>query len=168
MGNGVSEEESSKAPRFLVDAMLGNVARDLRLLGYDAEFAPEVDDAVLLRRAQAEGRVLVTRDRALALRARGVLCSLVRSGEPAEQTVEVLAALGAWRPPGVLSRCTQCNTRLKALTPEEARDRVPDHVANTIRSYLHCPGCGRVYWHGSHGESLQRRLRRLLEALPRS
>jgi uncharacterized protein with PIN domain len=146
--------------------MLGNVARELRLLGYDAEYAGQEDDAALLRRCQADGRVLVTRDRALARRARGIRCHFVSSPLPEGQTLEVLRAVGATCPPGILSRCAECNRLLEGLTPEEARDRVPDHVAHTARAYLRCPGCDRVYWRGSHVEGLERRIRRLLGSEP--
>ena len=52
--------------RFAVDAMLGTLAKWLRILGYDAFFDPALDDHQLVRLARAELRVLLTRDRALA------------------------------------------------------------------------------------------------------
>ncbi|MGC8839517.1 MAG: Mut7-C RNAse domain-containing protein, partial [Anaerolineae bacterium] len=58
-------------PTFLLDGMLGRLARWLRILGYDAAFEPDLEDAQLVRRARAEGRILLTRDRDLARR-RGV------------------------------------------------------------------------------------------------
>lgn len=153
---------SDGLPRFLVDAMLGNVARDLRLLGYDAEFRPDLPDPALLRLAQREGRVLVTRDRALAQRARNVRCVRVAATSPAEQTREVLAALPPHRRPAAWSRCLACNGRLRPASEAEA-ERVPDHIALRHRGELvACERCGRMYWPGTHAPRLAERIGRLL------
>ncbi len=53
-------------PRLLVDAMLGRLAKWLRLAGYDAEYWRDGPDEALMARAQAEGRLIVTRDSGLA------------------------------------------------------------------------------------------------------
>jgi uncharacterized protein len=149
-------------PRFLVDAMLANVARDLRLLGYDAEYLADVDDAVLLRRAQAESRVLVTRDRRLAARASGIRCILLTENVPSRQVRELLERTRLASTARPYTRCTVCNHPLEELPAEDARDRVPDHVAHTVRKFFQCAACGRVYWRGTHARGLEHRLRRML------
>lgn len=53
--------------KLLADSMLGSLGRWLRLMGYDTAIAQREPDAQLVRRALAEGRVILTRDRALAL-----------------------------------------------------------------------------------------------------
>ncbi len=152
---------SDAPPRFLVDAMLGNVARDLRLLGYDAEFRPDLPDPALLGLAQREGRVLVTRDRALARRARNVRCVWVEAADPAEQTREALAGLPPHRPPAAWTRCLACNGLLRPASEAEAQG-VPDHIALRHRGALvACDRCGRIYWPGTHAPRLAERLRRL-------
>lgn len=152
--------------RFLVDAMLGNVARDLRLLGYDAAFGARLADPELLHLAQSQRRILVTRDRELALRARGLPCVLVAEPVPRLQVLEVLSTLGLGAPPdGPFSRCLACNGRLEDLGAEEAAAAVPDHVAATAPGFLACDSCGRVYWPGSHVDPLRRRVREVLGAL---
>ncbi len=153
-------------PRFLVDAMLGNVARDLRLLGLDAVFFPDVPDPELLRRAQKERRILVTRDRGLAGRAQGVRCVLVHSALPHHQVLEVLPLV----PPAAiapLTRCLVCNQRLQTAGRGQVRPRVPDHVALAHGRFRTCPGCGRVYWRGTHTRRLLERVRWLRTALLR-
>ncbi|MHB8767297.1 MAG: Mut7-C RNAse domain-containing protein, partial [Deferrisomatales bacterium] len=127
--------------------------------------APDAD-AELLRRCQAEGRVLVTRDRALAARARSLPHLLVLSDRPQDQTPEVLARLGlGGSRSGPFSRCLACNAPLGDLPRRAAAARVPDHVAHAHDAFRGCPGCGRTYWRGSHQPRLASRLRRLLASL---
>src|SRR5262245_58046319 len=57
---------SSAESRFFADAMLGRLARWLRMAGYDTRYDPRVSDAELVRSAVEEGRTILTRDRALA------------------------------------------------------------------------------------------------------
>lgn len=149
------------APRFLVDAMLGNVARDLRLLGYDAEYAGSAPDAALLRRCQREGRVLVTRDRELARRAGALPHVAVEAPASEEQTREALRALGDRPAPAPFTRCLACNGILCAMPREAARAALPDHVAHTQERFFSCDRCGRTYWEGTHTARLQKRLARL-------
>jgi len=44
-------------PTFLVDAMLGNIAKKLRLLGYDSYYSSNVSDDKVIFKAKKEGRV---------------------------------------------------------------------------------------------------------------
>ena len=52
-------------PRFAADAMLGRLARWLRVLGYDTSYDTTLADPVLVRLAGEEARILLTRDRHL-------------------------------------------------------------------------------------------------------
>ncbi|MEK6531211.1 MAG: Mut7-C RNAse domain-containing protein, partial [Deltaproteobacteria bacterium] len=54
--------------RFFVDAMLGSLARWLRTIGYDVRYEKDIGDSELVRKALLEGRVVVTKDKLLALR----------------------------------------------------------------------------------------------------
>ncbi|MBE0616395.1 MAG: Mut7-C RNAse domain-containing protein [Proteobacteria bacterium] len=152
-------------PRFLVDAMLGNVTRDLRLLGYDAAFVGGEDDAAILGRAQREGRILVTRDRELARRAARLPLVLVATGVPDDQASEVLRALGQTDPPAPFSRCLACNGELASVPQETLRGSLPDHIAHSQRAFVACTVCGRAYWGGSHGARLRTRVQRLARSL---
>lgn len=46
---------------FFVDAMLGNVARKLRLLGYDTKYFSDNDEN-LIKDARDENRIIISRD----------------------------------------------------------------------------------------------------------
>lgn len=147
------------APRVLCDEMLGRLARWLRLLGLDVAYVKGVDDDVLVEAAQREGRVLVTRDEALAARVPGSI--LVRSLDAAVQLREVLAVLGPPDPALRMSRCSLCNAVLEALPRAQAEGRVPPSVWAAHEAYWRCPSCDRVYWRGTHTARIEQDLRDL-------
>lgn len=144
-----------EAPKLLVDAMLGRLAKWLRLLGYDAEYWRDGSDEALIARAQAEGRLIITRDHGLAGR-RGVQALLVHAEGLDGQIAEVREALGDTARP--FTRCPECNGSLVPLSRADAQDLVPPYVWHTQHEFRRCTGCGRVYWKGTHWPALQNRL----------
>jgi uncharacterized protein with PIN domain len=146
-------------PRFAADAMLGRLARWLRVIGADTTWTPDVPDAALARHALEEDRVVLTRDRSLPEEWRLPRVLLLDSEVPLEQLRQVADAFGlAWRG-RLFRRCTLCNARLVPVQAAALRGRVPRRVAREARRFVECPACGRVYWEGSH----TRRMRRVLE-----
>jgi uncharacterized protein with PIN domain len=145
--------------RFVADAMLGTLAKWLRILGYDTWFDAALNDNELVRLARAEDRVLLTRDRELAQR-RGVQTMLVLSEKLDDQVHQVLADLNL-KPAQAFSRCPVCNEPLEPLDPEAARARVPAYVARTQRTFKICLVCQRVYWRGTHWQRMEKRLEKL-------
>ena len=147
-------------PRFVADGMLGRLARWLRALGYDTLYFRDAPDRRLLAVALAERRRLLTRDAALARRAResGLL---VRAEALDLQLEEVTAACGLVGR-RALSRCLECNALLAETAPESVRDRVPPYTFATRREFWTCTGCRRVFWAGTHVSGIRRRLERYL------
>jgi len=144
--------------------MLGTLARRLRLLGYDTAYARDVEDHSLLVRARAEGRRLLTRDRALAARA-GPAATLVVATDLDRQVDDLVRALGlAPDPARFLSRCAACNAPVRPAPREEAAGRVPPAVLARHDAFWACDACGRLYWRGTHVERLEAWARRVLGA----
>jgi uncharacterized protein with PIN domain len=141
---------------FVVDAMLGTLAKWLRILGYDTRFDPALDDYQLMRLSRAEGRLLLTRDRELA-RHRGIRALLVTSEDLDEQIRQVLTELDL-EPNTSFSRCPVCNEPLRPIDREAARQRVPAYVARTHETFRICPSCQRVYWRGTHWQQMAEKL----------
>ncbi len=154
--------EPTPPPRFLVDAMLGHVARDLRLLGLDARYAAGLDDPAVLGLAQRDGLRLITCDATLARRARSLLHLLVLGRDREEQVREVLRSLSRSVAVAPFSRCLACNEPLRRLSGAEGARFVPDHVAWSAEEFWYCRGCRRAYWRGSHQAGLERRARDLI------
>ena len=143
---------------FVADAMLGTLAKWLRILGYDTLFDPALDDHKLIRLARAENRVLLTRDRQLALR-RGVRVLLITSEHLDDQICQVLADLELV-PNRSFSRCPVCNEPLETIDRAAAQAQVPAYVARTHKAFRRCPGCERIYWRGTHWQRMDDHLAR--------
>jgi len=135
--------------KFIADAMLGKLAKRMRLLGFDVLYDPACEDNEVLRLALDQGRIILTRDTGLASRPLARDHILIGSDLVDEQLHQVLEAFS---PPdgGPLTRCSLCNEPLSVLDRKDARDVVPDHVHATAIGFLRCARCGRVYWKGSH------------------
>ncbi len=147
--------------RFLADAMLGALARWLRVLDLDVVYDPALDDPELVARAAAEGRTILTRDRKLVERRLARNHLLIRSDAPGEQVRQVLDEAGIRPDPARLfARCLRCNAPLQPLPADEARARVPPFVARTQEEFRSCPHCGRIYWRSTHVDRMRDWLRR--------
>lgn len=146
----------SNEARLLCDAMLGRLARDLRLLGHDVAYAePTASDEAVLARARLEGRILLTRDRALATRAGDL--GLLLSGPHGTELDEAASLLGLTPARhAFLTRCTECGAKLVPATLPDPQ--VPADVATAWA----CSACCHRYWEGTHVADMRRRLARHL------
>jgi uncharacterized protein with PIN domain len=142
--------------KFIVDGMLGRLAKWLRILGYDTAFSPNLDDDQLVRLARAEGRLLLTRDRGLARR-RGLQCLLIESHHLEEQLDQIFAEL-ALTGEHPFSRCPVCNTPLQKVEKPELEGRVPPHIFRTHKDFSLCPNCDKIYWPGTHWTRMREKL----------
>jgi uncharacterized protein with PIN domain len=163
---GLSARVQTRVPsheiRFFADAMLGRLAHWLRILGFDVAYEVDVSDESLVRRALAEGRVILTRDRALPVQWRVEDVHLVASELPFEQLREVVGTFGLADRVRLFTRCSRCNAPLRRALPEEVRGLVPPRVLAAQSEFRRCAGCGRVYWHGSHTVRMKRAVERIL------
>jgi hypothetical protein len=143
--------------RFLCDAMLGKLARYLRMCGYDTAYAldrgVEADAAVgdLTRR---EGRTLLSRDADLAARTAGAVLLTERDVEA--QLRELRDVGVSLSLPETPRRCGRCNGTLERVdadggTPADA----PDPAGTPV---WRCVECGQHFWKGSHWDDVRSRL----------
>lgn len=153
--------------RFLCDAMLGGLAKWLRVTGYDTYYAREgtdISDGSLVRMALEEGRVLLTSDRGF-LERKPVrdeeISLLVVPHVPVEDQLRLVAkSFGLARRQ---SRCMECNGELEISQLSAVVGRVPPGVMRDHQRFFRCRGCERVFWHGSHWERIVGRLGRVFE-----
>jgi len=149
-------EKPLRDPRFVVDANLGQLARYLRLLGFDATYRNNFTDAEVAQIASREKRIVLTRDRAL-LRHKVITHGyFVRAVKPREQVREILARLdlyGALRP---FTRCLLCNGELEAVDKEAVLHQLEPKTKKFYDRFRRCKACGQAYWKGSHFNRMEK------------
>jgi hypothetical protein len=154
----VRAEVGGGEPRFLADAMLGRLARWLRLLGFDTAFDAGISDAEIARRAFDEGRVVLTRDRALPEQWRLPRVLVLQSERSSEQLRELAAVFPLRSAARLFSRCSRCNSPLEETAAEAVAGKVPQRILAQRPLFQRCSACGRVYWEGSHAARIRRAL----------
>ena len=144
---------------FLVDAMLGNVAKKLRLLGFDSEYFPDIDDSKLIEKAKNEDRTIISRDQNLINREKkNKLSSVYITKEnEIEQFLEILESthLKFDEISGDTARCTKCNSFTSQINKSEIKNKVPQGVLEYNDKFWKCDGCDQIYWEGTHIKNLQ-------------
>jgi hypothetical protein len=148
-----------REPRFVLDTHLGTLARHLRLAGFDCLYRNDYHDSEIITAALAERRIILTRDKGLLKQRLVTHGYFVRATEPGEQLREVVRALQLETNLRPFTRCRECNAELRDVAKAEVLERLPQKVRAAYDRFQLCPGCGRVYWEGTH----YARLRRLLD-----
>ncbi len=143
MNGGPSDPEM----RFVLDIMLGRLAKWLRVLGFDAAVRAFTDPG-LVGSLLAGGSIPVTR-REKYRHTEGVV--FIKSDRHLDQLREIVSALGLEeRNFYPFTRCIVCNAPLRSAAREEAFGAVPDYVFETASDFRKCPRCARFYWPGTH------------------
>ncbi len=148
--------------KFVVDCMLGKLAKWLKILGFDTVYLNKAEDSDLLRIARSERRTLLTKDHGLLAAAKGVRSLFVGSDDWPGQLVQVLDAYGLRGAVRPHSRCLACNVELKRIPKSAARNLVTPFVLERSASFAICPSCERVYWPGTHFHSMDGRIEGIL------
>ncbi len=153
---------SEPGRKFIADRMLGTLTRYLRFMGYDTKSANDLspgdrrEDTVLLDIAQNEDRILLTRDAELARRGRESAV-LIRSEDVLDQ-VQQLVGAGLVERRLLMSRCSICNTELRPAAAKEIRETEYAPEDRDGLTFWWCSRCGKLYWNGSHGKALEKRV----------
>jgi uncharacterized protein with PIN domain len=148
--------------KFVVDCMLGKLAKWLMILGFDTVYLNKAEDSDLLDIARRQRRTLLTKDHDLLEAAGSVRSLFIESDDWPEQVVQVLDIFrlrDAVRPH---SRCLSCNVKLKPIPKKAARNLVTPFVLQKASSFAVCPSCERVYWPGTHFDGMAARIGVLL------
>jgi uncharacterized protein len=141
--------------KFIADAMLGKLAKRMRLLGIDVLYDHAYQDNEVLRLALDQDRIILTRDTGLASRPLAQNRILIESDRVDEQIQQVVKT-SSLPATAILTRCTACNTVLTAPARDEVHDLVSSHVYEQHRDFLRCETCGRIYWKGTHVKNMER------------
>ena len=153
--------------KFIVDNNVGKLAKWLRMMGYDTVFFEGINDSHMVAKALAEGRVILTRDTEIMKRrlvtSGRLKAILINSNQPGPQMQQVINTLKLdcqFRP---FTLCLECNQPLAEKTKDQVKDRVPPHVFRTQSQCMECPACHRIYWRGTHWESMTKELENFMK-----
>lgn len=137
-------------PRFVADVHLGKLARHLRMAGFDTLWSNDRDDERIVRESVADRRTILTRDKAMLRRREVERGYFVRATQSEAQLAEVVRALQLEGLVAPFTRCRECNAPLEPVDKAEVLDRLPEKVRGCYETFKGCPGCGRIYWEGTH------------------
>jgi uncharacterized protein with PIN domain len=147
--------------RFALDTHLGKLALYLRMVGFDSYYSNAATDDKLAAISAEKKRVLLTRDRGLLKRSKVLYGYWIRSTSPSAQLREVLQRFDLYSLLRPFQRCLRCNEVLQTIAKEEVFSRLPVKVREYCDVFHLCPGCGRLYWNGTHHEHMKEFIRQI-------
>ncbi len=160
---------STHKPSFFVDAMLGNLARKMRLLGYDSKYSSSIEDSDLIQMAEKQRRIIITKDENLSKGAEkaGIMAVLIRGKDEIEQIVQVATKIGLsnFVMDSNSSRCVDCNGKLETIDKIRVMNKVPSGIYERQENFWMCRDCKKIYWEGTHFEKLQEFVHKLNQRL---
>ncbi|MFB6282945.1 MAG: Mut7-C RNAse domain-containing protein [Halobacteria archaeon] len=134
---------------FLADVMLGKLVRYMRMMGFDVEYALDLDleaDPEIAEYAEENGRTVLTRDVELSESTDSILLRTRGIEDQLHELHETGYVLELSEP----GRCSVCN----GVVEEPVEDlETPDHAPEDQRIWR-CQDCGNLYWKGSHWDDV--------------
>ena len=148
--------------KFLADHMLGKLAKELRMLGYDTLYYRGENGYPFMKLAREEGRIILTRSRNLLPRKPEDRIVRITEDKPSLQLRELVQkgfiSLNAEK---LYSRCLLCNVLLDQISRDEAEGKVPDFIFYQQKEFSRCPQCRKIYWPGSHLDHMEKKVKEL-------
>lgn len=149
--------------KFILDDMLGRLARWIRIMGYDAKYANRISDDEIIEQAKDEGRILLTRDKLLVKRF--AVPSLLIKSEDIESQLNYVIKRFNLDIKNIFTRCPSCNGELKEIEKEKVYNNVPPIVFSRYDNFSICKACSKYYWKGHHWEKIKETLSKLTETI---
>jgi len=145
--------------KFIVDANLGKLAKELRLLGYDTLYYAGKDFHELIQLARRQERTILTRNARLTAKGVDGAIILVTEDSPTRQLKELLSkGIVSLDKDILFSRCLLCNSAVSRVGRQEVEGKVPDYIFHLHQEFYRCSHCHQIYWPGSHFERMKKRL----------
>ncbi len=151
------------SPRFVADVMLGRLAKWLRIAGFDVLYSNRYTDEELVELSRRDGRILLSRDTRLLVRRVVRRFVFLESDDVRDQIRQIfkMARIGDF--PRLLTRCLSCNEPLSEVARESVQGSVPPYVFETQTHFKSCRKCRKIYWAGTHRQSVVHTLEALIK-----
>ena len=154
---------------FFVDAMLGNIAKKLRIMGFDCMYDANIDDNELIRLAKKDNRIIISKDFDLIKKSlkSGIRTIFLEKKDEFGQLYEIILKLKLKKIEidGNTTRCPKCNSKTECIKKEFVSNKLPDGVLDHNENFWICKNCDKVFWEGSHIINLKKLAERLNERL---
>ena len=147
--------EPLRNTKFVVDVNLGKLALKLRLLGFDTVFRNNLQDEEIIKIAQKEHRIILTRDKGI-LKQNAVLHGyFLRNDDPKKQLLELVKRLQLQNRFKPFTRCSNCNGILEAVDKKNLHGQISEDTLSYYDAFWKCKNCLKIYWQGSHFYHIQ-------------
>ena len=149
--------------------MLGNLAKKLRVLGYDSKYFSTIEDDKLIAIAKNEKRIILTKDEQLTKNAekQSIVSVLIRGNDELEQIAQINTKIKLDR--FVMntgnSHCIVCNGSLQLIEKYRIIGKVPEGILEREEKFWMCDSCEKIYWEGTHFAKLQEFVNKLNDRL---
>jgi uncharacterized protein with PIN domain len=155
-------EKPLRVLKFVSDVHLGKLTKYLRLCGFDTYYRTDFNDQEIINLAFTDKRVILARDKGLLKNKKVTYGYWIRSQNPWEQIKEIFIRFDLKKQITLFTRCMECNGLLKDIAKEEILNRLLPKTQLYYHEFKICSDCERIYWNGSHYESMKRYINTLL------
>jgi len=154
-------------PIFFVDAMLGNIVKKLRLMGFDSKYLADIEDDELINQAKKDHRIIISRDEDLIRKSLklGLEAIFVKNRQEIEQFHEIIKKLNLkkFEINGDRARCPNCNSKTESVDKKNIYKKIPNKVLEYNDKFWECKVCDKIFWEGTHIQNLQKFVGKLNE-----
>jgi uncharacterized protein with PIN domain len=134
--------------KFVADASVGNLAKKLRLLGFDTLFRNDFTDKEIVELSLQEKRVILTRDKSILKSIRVTHGYWIRNDDPDKQLREVVSRFQLENNVRLFARCSMCNDLLHSVDKSLLHFCLPNKTLRSLNIFLECKRCKKIYWQG--------------------
>lgn len=143
--------EKLPAPNgFVLDGHLGQLAKNMRMLGLDANYSNEFTNKQIAAIAFNQKRVVLTRNIQLLKYSSIQQGYWLRSQNAEVQLLEILNRFCQPRTLQPFTRCLVCNGLLAPVLKSAVAGALPTNTARFFDEFFVCEECNKIYWKGSH------------------
>ena len=148
--------------KFVADVHLGKLTKYLRLCGFDTYYRTDFSDKEIINLAISDKRVILTRDIGLLKNKKVTHGYWIRSIYYCEQLKGVILHFDLKNQITLFTRCMECNGLLEDVTKKEILNRLLPKTRQYYRKFKKCHDCNRIYWNGSHYQSMKKNIKTLI------
>jgi uncharacterized protein with PIN domain len=143
-----------KEYKFIVDANVGKVAKNLIMFGFDTHYDFDLPDKEIVNLAEREERIILSRDWGLLKRKNSIFGYYPRKTNTDEQLAEIIKRYNLYDKFKPLSLCLECNGQIVKVEKSEAKEHLDEGVLKDYNDFYKCKTCQKYFWKGSHYDKM--------------